>query len=88
MTSYTDSIYLCQGDDIFRTLERIESNQPCCTTQKLVLQQSKKRQSKVYGNLIAPPSIQFSLIIFKVYREGSQCLQCALYYTVNIMYKV
>ena len=26
--SYTDSIYLCLGDDIFCTFERIESNQP------------------------------------------------------------
>ena len=28
MTSYTDSIYLYGGEDIFRTLERIESKQP------------------------------------------------------------
>ena len=88
MTSYTDSTYLCQGDDIFRTLERIESNQPCCTTQKLVLQQSKNVKAKCTETLSPPPSIQFSLIIFKVYREGSQCLQCALYYTVNIVYTV
>ena len=33
VTSYTDFIYLCQrqGDDIYRTLERIERNQPYYT---------------------------------------------------------
>jgi len=29
--SYADSIYLWYGDDIFRTLERIESKQPYFT---------------------------------------------------------
>ena len=28
MTSYADSIYLCQWDDIFRTFEHIKRNQP------------------------------------------------------------
>ena len=31
MTSYEDFINLCLGDDIFRTLERIESKQPYYT---------------------------------------------------------
>ena len=30
--SYTDSIFLSQGDDISRTLERIHSKQPYYTT--------------------------------------------------------
>ena len=32
VTSYADFIYLCQKDDISRTLEHIESKQPYYTT--------------------------------------------------------
>ena len=32
VTSYTDSIFLSQGDDISRTLELYESKQPYYTT--------------------------------------------------------
>ena len=60
VTSYEDSIYLCSGDNIFCTLERIESNlikEPC-------FQQSYYVTIKCLQKLHPPALICYTLLFY------------------------